>query len=70
LLFAENIKLLGKFKRKSKININIPYSDYDYEVYEFDEETIFIKFIKKILFLFTRNKFRFRRKGNEIVSYT
>jgi len=37
----ENIKLLGKFKEKGKINTKTPYCDYDYDVYEFDEGPIF-----------------------------
>ena len=37
----ESIKLLGYFKRLIKVNLGCPFSDCDYDVYEFDKDKIF-----------------------------
>jgi hypothetical protein len=34
----EEYKLLGKFLGKGKLNTHTPYNDYDYEVYNFENE--------------------------------
>uniref|UniRef100_A0A6C0IEB9 Uncharacterized protein n=1 Tax=viral metagenome TaxID=1070528 RepID=A0A6C0IEB9_9ZZZZ len=34
----EEYKLLGKFLGKGKLNTKTPYNDYDYEVYNFENE--------------------------------
>jgi len=34
----EEYKLLGKFLGKGKLNTQTPYNDYDYEVYNFENE--------------------------------
>jgi len=37
----EPIKLLGYFKGICKVNLGCPFSEYDYDVYNFDNDKIF-----------------------------
>jgi hypothetical protein len=37
----EPLKLLGYFKGMSKVNLGCPFTDIDYDVYEFDKDKIF-----------------------------
>ena len=44
----QNMKKLGSFQRIERRNSGLPYHDYDYDVYIFDNETIYTDKIKNL----------------------
>ncbi len=44
----ENMQLLGSFQRIEHLSSLLPYHDYDYKVYIFDEGTVYSDKIKNI----------------------